>query len=142
MLISPSDGDCPVAAIKAYHTPAGANSSKIKQALRRNRSRQKFSTIPARNKFLQEGEPCMRLANAIIAGSVAAFAVLAIPALARNSDTNSDAQRTDDKPVSSSCRAYEQTADGEWKPIPCQEAGSAARTQHRHATGSADDATH
>jgi hypothetical protein len=81
----------------------------------------------------------MRITNAIIAGSFAALLALALPALARNSE----AQKTDDKSTSSPCRAYEQTADGEWKPIPCQEGGgSQTRTQHGHATESADDATH
>jgi hypothetical protein len=80
----------------------------------------------------------MRIASAIFAGSMAALAVLTMPALARNSD----ARKTDDKSAASPCRAYEQTADGEWKPIPCQETGSEARTQHKSSTGSADETTH
>jgi hypothetical protein len=80
----------------------------------------------------------MRTANAIFAGSMAVLAVLTTPALAKNSD----AQKTDDKSAASPCRAYEQTADGEWKPIPCQEVGSEARTQHKPSTGSTDETTH
>jgi hypothetical protein len=79
----------------------------------------------------------MRTASAIFAGSMAALAVLTTPMLAKTSD----AQKTDDKSAASPCRAYEQTADGEWKPIPCQE-GSEARTQHKPPTGSADETTH
>ena len=82
----------------------------------------------------------MRITNAIIAGSFAALLALALPALAKNSD----APKTDDKSAVSPCRAYEQSADGEWKPIPCQE-GSGAPTQHGHAStssGSADEAAH
>ena len=79
----------------------------------------------------------MRTASAIFAGSMAALAVLTTPVLAKTSDT----QKTGDKSAASPCRAYEQTADGEWKPIPCQE-GSEARSQHKPSTGSADEATH
>ncbi len=83
----------------------------------------------------------MRISNAIIAGSFAALLALALPALARNSE----APKAEDKPAASPCRAYEQTADGEWKPIPCQEAGSQARTQQGRSSdssGNADETTH
>jgi hypothetical protein len=79
----------------------------------------------------------MRIASAIFAGSMATLAVLTTPVLAKTSD----AQKTDDKSAASPCRAYEQTADGEWKPIPCQE-GSEARTLHKPPTGTADETTH
>jgi hypothetical protein len=84
---------------------------------------------------------CMRIANAIIAGSFAALLALALPALAKNSDV----PKPDDKSVSSPCHAYEQTADGEWKPIPCQESGSQARTQQGRSSassGSPNEASH
>ncbi len=79
----------------------------------------------------------MRIARAILAGSIAALAFVATPVLARNSD----AQKTDDKPAATPCHAYEQTADGEWKPIPCQEVGTETRKQHVRSAGSADEAT-
>ena len=78
----------------------------------------------------------MRIAAAIFACSMAALAVLATPALARNSG----AQSTDDKSTATPCSSYEQELNGEWKPIPCQEVGG--QTQHKPSTGSADTATH
>jgi hypothetical protein len=78
----------------------------------------------------------MRIAAAILAGSMAAFAVLTTPALARNSD----AQRGDDKSAAAPCTSYEQVLNGEWKPIPCQEMGPNGQTQHKPSTG--NDATH
>jgi hypothetical protein len=69
----------------------------------------------------------MRIARVIFVGSVAILAVLAAPVLARNST----AQKTDDRSTSSACHAYQQAADGTWTELPCQEAGSAAQTQHK-----------
>ena len=80
----------------------------------------------------------MRIAATILAGSIAALAVLTTPALARNSDT----QRTDDKSPAAPCTSYERILNGEWKPIPCQEVGPGGPTQHKPSTGSADTATH
>jgi hypothetical protein len=80
----------------------------------------------------------MRIAAAILAGSMAALAVLAAPALARNSD----AQRTDGKSTATPCTSYEQVLNGEWKPIPCQEVGPGGSTQHKPSAGSGDDTTH
>ncbi len=80
----------------------------------------------------------MRKASAIILGSIAALAVLATPVLARTSE----APKTDDKSTSPGCHSYVQTPDGEWKPMPCEEVGPEARTPHKPAAGSADNATH
>ena len=82
----------------------------------------------------------MRIAGAIIIGSITALAVLVTPVLARTSD----AKKTDDKSAvtEASCHAYEQAPDGEWKPIPCQAVGPEARPQQKSAAGKADTATH
>ena len=78
----------------------------------------------------------MRIASAIFAGSIAALAVLTAPALAKDSN----APKTGDQSASPACTSYEQTLNGEWKPVPCQE-GSGTQTQHKSATSSGD-ATH
>ncbi len=80
----------------------------------------------------------MRIASAIFAGSIAALAALTAPALAKDSN----APKTGDQSASPACTSYEQTLDGEWRPVPCQELGSSAQTQHKPATGSTDNATH
>jgi len=86
----------------------------------------------------------MRIAPLIFAGSIAALAVLTAPALARNSNT----QKIDDpsalaspNSASQGCHAYQQAPDGSWIPLPCQEPGttSQAQTQHRSASGKAED---
>ncbi|WGD48885.1 hypothetical protein QA641_24930 [Bradyrhizobium sp. CB1650] len=70
----------------------------------------------------------MRIVHAGLAGALAA-AVLMAPALARNSE----AQKGEDKPASSSCSAYQQAPDGSWEQLPCKESGERgqAQTQHR-----------
>jgi hypothetical protein len=59
----------------------------------------------------------MRIAKLIFVGSLAAF--VAAPALAKNSD----GQKTEDKPASTSCKAYQRAPDGSWTPLPCGEIG-------------------
>ena len=80
----------------------------------------------------------MRIAQLLFAGSVAAATALATPVLAKNSDT----QKTDEKPASTSCNSYQQAADGSWVKQPCAEVGSPGQTQHRSVTTqvSGDDA--
>ena len=72
----------------------------------------------------------MRIARVIFVCLVATIAVLiavlAVPALAKNST----AERTDDRSTSSSCHAYQQAADGSWTELPCQEAGSSGGQTH------------
>lgn len=82
----------------------------------------------------------MRTAAAIFIGSMAALAVLATPVLAKTADI----RKTDDKSTAAEapCHAYEETPGGEWKPVPCQELGSEARSQQRPATANTDNATH
>ena len=79
----------------------------------------------------------MRIARAILVGSIAAFTIQTVAALARSSD----AQRTDDKSTPSSCSSYVQNPDGTWMPIPCQPNGSGARTQPKSATHGMDGET-
>ena len=60
----------------------------------------------------------MRIAKLIFVGSLAAL--VAAPALAKNSD----GQKTEDKPASTSCKAYQRAPDGSWTPLPCGEIGA------------------
>jgi len=76
----------------------------------------------------------MPIRHVIFAGSLAALAALTAPALAKHSA----APKTDDKPASSGCHAYERAADGSSVPIPCGEVGSSGQTQPKsasHVTG-------
>ncbi|MBR1086625.1 hypothetical protein JQ621_03960 [Bradyrhizobium manausense] len=78
----------------------------------------------------------MRTLDLVFAGALAVSAVLAAPALARNSD----APKGEDKATSSSCSAYQQAADGSWQQLPCKEAGERAQpqTQRKQVTQGAD----
>ena len=62
----------------------------------------------------------MRIAKLIFVGSLAALVLVAAPALAKNSD----GQKTEDKPASTSCKAYQHAPDGSWTPLPCGEIGA------------------
>jgi len=62
----------------------------------------------------------MRIANLIFVGSLAALVFVAVPALAKNSDV----QKTEDKPASASCQAYQQAPDGSRTPLSCGEMGA------------------
>jgi hypothetical protein len=80
----------------------------------------------------------MPIARAILTASIA-LAVLTAPALAKNSNS---APRSDEPAAPPPCHSYEMTADGEWKPLPCQEVGAGAQTQHKSSGAAAGDATH
>lgn len=81
----------------------------------------------------------MRIARLVFAGSLAAFAAVATPALAKSSDH----QKADDKSTASTgCQAYQQAADGSWTQLPCGEMGSTGSTQHRTPTKGADEDEH
>ena len=56
----------------------------------------------------------MRIARLIFAGSIAALAVASAPALAKNSNSasNANAQKVEDTPVAQGCHAYQQAPDG------------------------------
>lgn len=87
----------------------------------------------------------MRIAGLIFAGSIAALAVAAAPALAKNSthNSNANAQKVEDTPVARGCHAYQQAPDGSWVQLPCQEAGptSQAPTPHKSVTRTPDEET-
>jgi hypothetical protein len=72
----------------------------------------------------------MRIVHVVFASALAASAVLAAPALARNSD----AQKGEDKAASTSCNAYQQAPDGSWEQLPCKETGERAQPQTQHRT--------
>jgi hypothetical protein len=69
----------------------------------------------------------MRIGNLLVVGSVAALVAMTAPVVAKNPDT----QKTDDRPTSSSCHAYQQAADGSWTERPCEEQGTSSQTQHK-----------
>ena len=79
----------------------------------------------------------MRIAQLILVGSVCAL-VTTMPALAKNSEKNSEAQKSEDKSTSASCHAYQQAADGSWTALPCQEAGG-VHTEHKPAGKGAEE---
>jgi hypothetical protein len=71
----------------------------------------------------------MRLGYAIFFASTAGLLTLAAPTLAGNAN----AHKVDEQSASPSCHAYQRAADGSWEQLPCQEMGSAGRTQRRSA---------
>ena len=79
----------------------------------------------------------MRIKRAIFAGSIAALAAMTAPALAKNSTP----PKTDEKPASACCHAYQQAADGSWMQLPCQELGSGGGAQPKSATRHTDEET-
>jgi hypothetical protein len=141
--------NCSAASTAADFTPCGgAEVDAVNRPLTfpgetkvRKACRQKFVTIFfIGNGFvsLVLGEPEMRIAQSIFAGSTALM-LLSAPALAKNSN----APKNDEKPASSpSCRAYQQAADGSWTERPCQEgSASQAPTQRKSATKTQDEET-
>lgn len=84
----------------------------------------------------------MRITSVIFAGSVAALAVLATPALAKNFDSKtSDVQQSDAAPASAPCYSYQPKPDGSWTQLPCQEVGAAKSVQRRSAAKAEDPRT-
>jgi hypothetical protein len=81
----------------------------------------------------------MRIKHAVFVGSIVALAAAAMPAAARNSDT----QKSSEAATSSSCHSYQQAPDGSWKELPCRELDVAKppQTQSRSPARSADDNT-
>jgi hypothetical protein len=71
----------------------------------------------------------MKFVIALLSASLS-LAVLTAPALAKHSE----AQKPDDKPVSTGCHAYERAADGSSVPIPCGEIGSSGQAQPKSAS--------
>ena len=64
----------------------------------------------------------MRLGHAIFVATIAALLAAAVPGLAKNAET----PKTSEQPASSSCHSYQQTSDGSWTELPCQELGPPA----------------
>jgi hypothetical protein len=87
----------------------------------------------------------MRIAHLVFTGSIAALAVLTVPALAKNTHSQKidDTSTSSAAPDSSSCHAYQQAPDGSWNPLPCQQLGapSHAQTQHKSASQGSDEET-
>ncbi len=82
----------------------------------------------------------MRITNVIFAGAVAALAVLATPALAKNSSSKaSDIQQSDSASASAPCYSYEPKPDGTWTQLPCQEVGAARPPPRRSAARNEDE---
>lgn len=80
----------------------------------------------------------MPIARLVFAGSLAAIAAMATPALGKSAER----QKADEKSTattSTGCQAYQQAPDGTWNQLPCGEAGSNGSTQHRTTTKGADD---
>lgn len=67
----------------------------------------------------------MRIAQSIVAGSIAVSAAFVFPASAAspspNSHANANALATDGEPVSSNCHAYQKAPDGSWVEMACHE---------------------
>ena len=78
---------------------------------------------------------------ASVAASVAALAVLATPALAKNPDgKTTDVQQSDTTSASPPCYSYEPKPDGSWAQLPCQEIGAAKPPpQRKSATRNVDE---
>jgi len=81
----------------------------------------------------------MRLGPALFLATMAALLTAAAPGLARNSETPKASEQTATK--SSSCRSYQQAADGSWTELPCQELGAPAAAQPKSATRKTDEQT-
>ena len=76
----------------------------------------------------------MHITRVIFAASVAALAVLATPALAKNPDgKTTDVQQSDTTSASPPCYSYEPKPDGSWTQLPCQEIGAAKPPARRSA---------
>lgn len=87
----------------------------------------------------------MRTVTAIFLATIVALAVGAGPSLAKTSDRTpdktSDAPKAVNETSSPPCHAYEQSADGSWKELPCQEEGLKAPPASRISTRDAGKAT-
>jgi hypothetical protein len=82
----------------------------------------------------------MRITKVVFAGSVAALAVLATPALAKNFDSKtSDVQQSDASSASAPCYSYQPKPDGSWTQLPCEEVGAARPVQRKSAAKTAED---
>jgi hypothetical protein len=88
----------------------------------------------------------MRIARLIFVGSIAVLAVVAAPALAKNSNSNpsnANALKAEEKPAAQGCHAYQKAPDGSWVELQCQEGGptSQSPTHGKSATRIPDEET-
>jgi hypothetical protein len=78
----------------------------------------------------------MRIARPIFAGSIAALAAIASPALANgtspNSHANANAKAVEEAPQTG-CHAYQKGPDGSWVEMPCHEGVETAPAPVHHA---------
>jgi hypothetical protein len=78
----------------------------------------------------------MRIAQSIIAGSIAVLAAIASPALANGSSPNSHADanaKAVDEASSPGCHAYQKGPDGSWVEMACHEGIETAPSPVHHA---------
>jgi hypothetical protein len=80
----------------------------------------------------------MRIVITILLAAIANLAVLGGPSLAKTPD----AQNTSDQPSSPSCDGYEQSSDGSWIHVPCQEIGSGTQANPKTSAQNAGKASH
>jgi hypothetical protein len=83
----------------------------------------------------------MRVVTAIFLAAGVAWALDAGPSLARTSDKTSEAPKAVNETSSPPCHAYEQSPDGSWKELPCQEEGLKPPPASRISTRDAGKAT-
>jgi hypothetical protein len=83
----------------------------------------------------------MRVMTATFLAAIAALAVGAGPSLAKPSDKTADTPKAVDETSSPPCHAYEQSADGSWKALACQEEGLKPPAAPRISTRDAGKAT-
>jgi len=80
----------------------------------------------------KQENPTMRMAGAILGGTMAALTTLTAPAMAEG------ASRAEQS-ASSTCSSYQRNSEGLWVAIPCQEVGSKASPRQKTASQSSDD---
>ena len=83
----------------------------------------------------------MRVVIAIFLAAGVAWTLGAGPSLARTSDKTPETPKAADETSSPPCHAYEQSPDGTWKQLACQEEGLKAAPASRISTRDAGKAT-
>jgi hypothetical protein len=82
----------------------------------------------------------MRIKHAIFASSMAVLTALTAPALAKKSEAPKASEPSASS--SSACSARQQSADGTWTQLPCQEVGSPSEPPRKSATRNTEEQTH
>jgi hypothetical protein len=83
----------------------------------------------------------MRVVTGIFLAAGVAWALGAGPSLARTPDKTSEPPKAANETSSPPCHAYEQSADGSWKELGCQEEGLKPPPASRISTRDAGKAT-